>query len=202
VRTIAGVSTSDTAFVDFFPKGPLNTPVRITSFGDFQRVFGGLDSRSAASYAVQQYYLNGGSVAWVVRVAAGAGGNTPASASANASPASILKVEANSPGTWANDRIRFSIPADPTPAANRFNLRVEELASTASDAPVINTENYYDLSMDKNSSRYALNVVNPASNLVSLIRLSAEGTNTIPTGPTTPAKLTGGVDGFLPGSTD
>ena len=72
VRTITGVSTSDTAFVDFFARGPVNDPVRITSFADFQRRFGGLDRRSAASYALQQYYLNGGQIAYVVRVTAGA----------------------------------------------------------------------------------------------------------------------------------
>ena len=74
VRTIAGVSTSDTAFVDFFRRGPLNQAQRITSFGDFERVFGGLDTRSDASYAIQQYYRNGGTVAWVVRVGVTPGG--------------------------------------------------------------------------------------------------------------------------------
>ena len=44
VRTITGVSTSDTAFVDFFGRGLVNQAVRITSFGDFERVFGGLDT--------------------------------------------------------------------------------------------------------------------------------------------------------------
>lgn len=47
VRTIVGVSTSDTAFVDFFQRGPVNEAVRITSFGDFVRIFGGLDTRSS-----------------------------------------------------------------------------------------------------------------------------------------------------------
>lgn len=70
VRTITGVSTSDTAFIDFFARGPVDRAVRITSLTDFNRQFGGLDKRSEASYAIQQYYLNGGSVAWVVRVAA------------------------------------------------------------------------------------------------------------------------------------
>ena len=49
VRTIAGVSTSDTAFIDFFKQGPVDEPVRITSYGDFERIFGGLDARSAAA---------------------------------------------------------------------------------------------------------------------------------------------------------
>jgi phage tail sheath protein FI len=30
VRTIAGVSTSDTAFIDFFGRGPMNRAVRVT----------------------------------------------------------------------------------------------------------------------------------------------------------------------------
>src|SRR4051812_43853394 len=71
VRSIAGVSTSDTAFVDVFSRGPMNEAVRITGMQDFDRRFGGLNRLSAASYALRQYYLNGGSIAWVVRVAAG-----------------------------------------------------------------------------------------------------------------------------------
>src|SRR5581483_8786665 len=69
VHTITGVSTSNTAFIDFFPRGPVNQAVEINSFGDFQRIFGGLDARSEASYAIMQYYLNGGQKAFVIRVA-------------------------------------------------------------------------------------------------------------------------------------
>src|SRR4051794_1740572 len=67
VHPIAGVSTSDTAFVDWFPRGPVEVPTRITSFDDFVRVFGGLTDGSQASYAVYEYFLHGGAVAWVVR---------------------------------------------------------------------------------------------------------------------------------------
>ena len=70
VRPIAGASTSDTAFVDYFTRGPIDRAVRLTSWADFEREFGGLDLNSEASYAVQQYYLNGGRIAWVVRVVA------------------------------------------------------------------------------------------------------------------------------------
>ena len=69
-QVITGVSTSETAFVDFFAAGPLNEATRIQSFAEFERVFGGLDNRSESSYGIQQYFLNGGLVAWVVRVAA------------------------------------------------------------------------------------------------------------------------------------
>src|SRR5437762_2390955 len=78
VHTITGVATSIVAFVDFFPRGPMNQTVQILSFADFQRGFGGLDARSEASYAIRQFFLNGGTEAWVVRVASPAGSNPPA----------------------------------------------------------------------------------------------------------------------------
>ena len=49
VRTITGVSTSNTAFIDYFPRGSVNQPVRVTSYGDFERTFGGLDLKSEAA---------------------------------------------------------------------------------------------------------------------------------------------------------
>jgi len=65
---IEGVPTSNAAFVDIFQQGPLDKAVKIASFADFERAFGGVDASSEASYAIRQFYLNGGRVAWVVRV--------------------------------------------------------------------------------------------------------------------------------------
>ncbi len=194
VRTIAGVSTSDTAFIDFFKKGPVNNPQRITSFGDFERIFGGLDARSAASYAIQQYYLNGGSVAYVVRVTAG----SPAAASITLTDGTdnILAVDANSVGTWANNHIRVSLPTGaPT---GSFNLRVEEVNVNGSTVTVLQTEEYFNLSMDSTSSRYALTVVNGASTLVALRKLASN--NDLPTTVPATGLLASGADGDEPGS--
>src|SRR5687768_11244476 len=69
VRTITGVSTSVTAFVGTAKRGPINRPVRLLSFSDFERRFGGLDDDSEMSYAVRQFFLNRGSEAWAVRLA-------------------------------------------------------------------------------------------------------------------------------------
>ena len=65
---IEGVPTSTAAFIDIFEQGPIGKPVKIESFADFERVFGGLHTGSEGSWAVRQYFLNGGRVAWVVRV--------------------------------------------------------------------------------------------------------------------------------------
>src|ERR1700732_1988249 len=72
VHSIAGVATSITAVVGYTARGPVNHAVRIANFGDYERNFGGLQQDSEISYAVQQFFQNGGSDAYVVRVAQGA----------------------------------------------------------------------------------------------------------------------------------
>ena len=69
VRTITGVSTSVTAFVGSARRGPINRAVRLLSFADFERAFGGLRQDAELGYAVRQFFQNGGSEAWVVRIA-------------------------------------------------------------------------------------------------------------------------------------
>ena len=68
VHTIAGVATSIAAFVGYTARGIDNRAEAIFSFADFQRLFGGLASNSEVSYAVQQFFQNGGTQAYVVRV--------------------------------------------------------------------------------------------------------------------------------------
>jgi phage tail sheath protein FI len=68
VRTITGVATSITAFVGRALRGPTDTAVTINSYGDFERIFGGLWLGGSLGYAVRDFYLNGGSQAIIVRL--------------------------------------------------------------------------------------------------------------------------------------
>lgn len=68
VRTITGVATSITAFIGRALRGPMDNAVTINSFGDFERIFGGLWADSALGYGVRDFYLNGGSQAIIVRL--------------------------------------------------------------------------------------------------------------------------------------
>jgi phage tail sheath protein FI len=68
VRTITGVATSITAFLGRALRGPTDEPVTINSYGDFERIFGGLWVPSPMSYAVRDFFLNGGSQAIIVRL--------------------------------------------------------------------------------------------------------------------------------------
>jgi phage tail sheath protein FI len=66
---INGVATSITAFIGSALRGPTDMPGSVTSFDDFERLYGGLWAPSTLGYAVQQFFLNGGSQALIVRVA-------------------------------------------------------------------------------------------------------------------------------------
>lgn len=166
VPAIPGASTSNTSFIDFFPRGPVNTAVEISSFIAFQSTFGGLDERSEGSYQLHQYFLNGGGAAFVVRVvppdAKPAGVDLPG---ANPGP-SRLRVAAASPGAWGN-RLRVAALAPPaqTPATPTFNLRCEEVDASGN---VVNAESYAGLTLDPTSPAYALNTVNEQSQLIRL----------------------------------
>jgi phage tail sheath protein FI len=76
---INGVATSITAFIGSTLSGPTDVPGSVTSFIDFERLYGGLWVQSTLGYAVQQFFLNGGSQALIVRVEGdGIGGITDA----------------------------------------------------------------------------------------------------------------------------
>lgn len=67
-HTITGVATAITAFVGRAYSGPVNEPVNLFSFADYERFFGGLAPGYPMSFTVYDYFLNGGSQAVVVRV--------------------------------------------------------------------------------------------------------------------------------------
>jgi uncharacterized protein len=163
VHTITGVSTSDTAFIDFFARGPVGEATRITSLADFQRTYGGLDPRSEASYAIQQFFINGGSVAWVVRVAAANAQSASLTLQGGSPLQGTLTVTAASPGVWANN-VQVSVDYLTAVPASQFNLFVREVRGTQ----IVNTETYRNLTMNKADARYAPAVVNDASSLIQL----------------------------------
>jgi len=174
VRTIAGVSTSDTAFIGFFKRGPMDTPVRVTSFTDFERRFGGLDTRSRASYAIQQYYLNGGQVAWVVRVAEEDTAHPAVLALEGGSPVEdALVIEAASPGLWGKD-LQVAI-GHVDSGSGPFNVVVRELDD--GHEQVLNAETYRNLSMSSDSPRFVQDVINEQSDL---IKVTSVGSGAMP----------------------
>jgi phage tail sheath protein FI len=183
VRTIVGVATSIGAFVDFFAQGPMNQATSVLSFADFERQFGGLDTRSEASYAIQQFFLNGGSQAYVVRTTTTtntpAVGTTPAITPAtaaaiamqeNAGGAAVLTATAASPGTWGNN-VRIDVDFAATDPAF-FNLTVTEVGMVNGQQQVLVTENFRNLVTDPSKPNDAAAIVNAGSQLITLTEAS------------------------------
>ncbi len=130
VRTITDVATSIAAFIGRALRGPTDEdgPVTINSFGDFERVFGGLWVQSAISYAIRDFYLNGGSRAIVVRLHHPSGPDSSDKASLSRDG---LNLEAAYPGAWG-DKLRLRGDHDTRPAepeeggAKLLNLLVRD----------------------------------------------------------------------------
>lgn len=132
VRTIIGVPTSITAFIGRAPRGPVDEPVSINNFGDFERTFGGLWVESSLGFAVQDFFLNGGGQALIVRVT-GSGSSAAVIEDAGRG----LFLQAVSEGAWAN-QVRVRVDDDVLPAsaaalgvdlADVFNLTVRNGAT-------------------------------------------------------------------------
>jgi phage tail sheath protein FI len=144
VRTITGVATSITAFVGRAQRGPANQPVKITSFADFTRIFGGLWRGGTMGYAVRDFYLNGGATAVIVRAIH----SGDADATKNAVKAGITlgggppNLLAKNEGAWGNQlraRVDHDISVDVATGfgllpSDLFNLYIRDMATGVTEA--------------------------------------------------------------------
>jgi phage tail sheath protein FI len=182
-RAITGVATSVAAFIDWFPRGPLNEAIQVNSWADVERTFGGLHARSEASYALDQFFANGGSTAWVVRVGNSA---TPADSttaanvgirSKNTSGTAVLTLTAREPGVWGN-LVRAIV--EPGSIPTTFNLVLREVNISEGRQTVLREERYDDL--DTTPADYAKTVLDERGAIVAASPLSAAGNLPSPSG--------------------
>jgi hypothetical protein len=67
---VRSLRTDVAAFVGVAERGPVQTPVAVTSWAQFQSVFGNFIPQGYLAYSVKAFFENGGNRCWVVRVAA------------------------------------------------------------------------------------------------------------------------------------
>jgi phage tail sheath protein FI len=173
VRTITGVATSITAFIGRAASGPVNDPVQLAGFGDYERRFGGLDAASPMSYAVRDFYLNGGSAALIVRVVHSDARAATITLHGGGSPAVPLILDATSQGEWGNrlsaavdhDTDR-ALPRTSPPSVNdtRFNLTVRYRTRPGRDEFV--AESFSAVSTEEGDPRYLPRVLERESAFV------------------------------------
>lgn len=143
--------TSTTAFIGRTLRGPLNRPLTVRSFADFERAFGGLWQPSTLSYSIEQFFENGGATAVVVRVANGA---RPCTLSLPAG-GEWLRLRAVAPGTREFLRAAVDYDGIGDNEPERFNLVVQRIRSPGSEH-IEDQEIYRRLSVEPGSSRFVV----------------------------------------------
>jgi phage tail sheath protein FI len=130
LRVIARAATNIAAFVGRALKGPVNEPVMVRSFADYTRVFGGLWQPSTLSYAVEQFFDNGGRAAVIVRVVNGARPPTLTL------PTASGKLQLRGVGAGSREFLRASVDYDSIDSkeTDRFNLVVQRVRTAGSES--------------------------------------------------------------------
>jgi phage tail sheath protein FI len=152
-KSIEGVGTSTTAFVGPTRKGPFRVdlddndlPELMTSYGDFERVYGGfadlalgdgVPGTNFLAHAVQAFFNEGGSRLYVSRVpgidAALASVNVTAAAPAGDNIAFVARF----PGAAANGRITVLEVATPASGVSMGNAPAGSLLRTGPDNALV-----------------------------------------------------------------
>lgn len=210
-----GVSLSNGCFVGPHARGPLDATL-VTSFQQYVTLFGGFTLPDDLTFAVYQFFNNGGRQCYIVRVVDGT--EVPATAHLNdqetGTPQVTLTVDATDPGAWGN-----ALAVSVTPSAvdpNRFTLTI--YSGGVSAASVV--ERFMDLTMDPDDPRYVGAVVNSPTNGSAYVEVTdpgllaggsltladvtpaPTGTGSGPTFVVVPVVLTGGADGGVPSNTN
>jgi phage tail sheath protein FI len=185
-QPIAHAHTAITAFVGRALKGPVNQPVTVHSFGEYQLRFGGLWQPSTLSYAVEQFFENGGTRAVIVRVLNG--GRAPRLELA--AGYGRLTLTGLAPGS--REYLRASVDYDGIDAAEPelFNLVVQRLRTPGSEM-VEDQEIFRRLSVLPESERFVTDVLAESA----LVRVAERVSQTRPerTAPRDPRNLVGYV---------
>jgi uncharacterized protein len=174
-KPIEGVGTAVAAFVGLAPGGPVNTPMRMSNWTQFAKIYGDpvnpdngpFMEGSYLAHSIYGFFQNGGSVCWVVRVGSDDGGAAAARAALPA--ASDKTVEAfravSLAGTAEPVTVEVSEEVDP---AIKDGDAIYKLVVTAGDQ----TESHEGLSLKKGRANIATKV-NAASKLIKIEDVSA-----------------------------
>jgi len=175
VHAISAVATSIAAFVGYTARGIDDRAEELFSFSDYERLFGGLASDSELSYAVQQFFQNGGAQAYVVRV--------PRHGAAGAQVVfDGMTFTALSSGSWANGELLLDVDyqgVNQVADATAFNLTITDLTTDT-------VESFPNLSLNTARSNFVAAVVNDPDNGSQIVNVSV-----VNPAPATPPAVTG-----------
>jgi uncharacterized protein len=168
-KPIEGVGTSIAAFVGLAPGGPINTPMRISNWTQFSKIYGDATNPDNGpfmegaylAHSLYGYFANGGTTCWVVRVGKGDGAEK---AQAALPAAGDVNVEAYRALAQASaDGGDIAVELSEEPAGEKGGDTTYKLVVTAGSE----REEYEGLTLKKGRNNIATKV-NAASKLIKI----------------------------------
>jgi Bacteriophage tail sheath protein len=173
-KPIEGVGTAVAAFVGLAPGGPVNTPMRISNWSQFARIFGDAQNPdngpfmegSYLAHAVYGYFQNGGNLCWIVRVGASDGAEAPQAALPAAADKSVEALRAVARDDVA-DLVSLELTQDPTTTAGEEGEKDPDATYTVVVSAGSEREEFPAVTLKKGRNNIATKV-NAASKLITI----------------------------------
>lgn len=192
-KTIEGVSTSTAGFIGPARYGPTSGELELlTSFSDFERIYGGLDpltysdgtvSPNYLAHAVRAFFEEGGRRCYVTRVYDGSGGE----AATSNSPPDAIQLTARFPGRAGEMRVIFTpvlsdnlLVSDPLTGSAQIRRIKERDTVYVDSADSIPSTDYYNVIReddtlkleDANGTVQEISNLDPTADTVKLLTVS------------------------------
>jgi phage tail sheath protein FI len=178
-RPIEAAGTSTTAFVGVAEKGPTDRALRVTSWEEFQRHYGGFYPATYLAEGVFSFFNNGGRQCYVVRVAPGDAATAALDLENRAGTDDAVRFSARNAGDWGN-YLLLTIGEAGIERGNGFKLTIRrqpagrpkgDVPENVLDLPALETHD--DLVMDPASPNYAVERLERGSELIRMESLVA-----------------------------
>ena len=174
VRPIAAASTSTPAFVGLAEMGPADVARRVTSWTEFQKYYGTYINDGYLAYSVFQFFNNGGSLCYIVRITRSDAvpANVTVENRAPTTPANGVIFSARNEGTWGN-YLFLQIEDGSQDAGNTFKVSIRR--QTVEDVVpedflnIAPLEVHDNLSMDPDSPKFVQTILSNSSDLINAV---------------------------------
>src|SRR5215203_3792432 len=183
-KPIEGVGTSIAAFVGLAPGGPVNTPMRISNWSQFAKIYGDPEQPDNGpfmegaylAHSVYGFFMNGGALCWIVRVGDDAGGARPRAALPAATEKSVEAYRAEALAA-AEGEVKVELTQEPSASEKDGDATYKLVVTSGSER-----EEYEGLTLKKGRTNLATKV-NASSKLIKI----TDQTESLPEAQKTPA---------------
>jgi phage tail sheath protein FI len=199
-KPIEGVSTSIAAFVGLAPGGPVNTPMRISNWTQFAKIFGDPNEPDNGpfmegaylAHSVYGFFQNGGGLCWVVRVGDDGGGAAAARAALPAAADATVETYRFTALESGNGEVSVEVVEEPSAGDGvdkTYTVKVSSGSETEEHTGLTTKKGRSNLATKVNSASKLVKVEDTGASLPEAQRAPAAGTYTLSAPSVDPTKV-------------